>query len=135
MNNFKIRLKWVVILFPLSLLISCSAYRPTNTNDLCHIFLGETDWYEAARDAQHRAEGVQIGAFGLVGACAQVVQHHRRDARDDLLHELRNAHQRETEEDRTEEEGADRRTATTTAWPWRRPMPTNWAKPWRNAPP
>ncbi len=36
------------------LLSSCAAYRPSNTNDICDIFLGETDWYEAARDAQHR---------------------------------------------------------------------------------
>ena len=30
---------------------SCTTYRPDNTNDLCDIFLGETDWYEAAVDA------------------------------------------------------------------------------------
>lgn len=33
---------------------ACSTYRPSNPNNICDIFLGETDWYEAARDAQHK---------------------------------------------------------------------------------
>ncbi len=33
---------------------SCATYRPSNMNDLCHIFRGETDWYEAAVDANKR---------------------------------------------------------------------------------
>tara|TARA_R110001592_G_scaffold52649_9_gene161365 strand:- start:83342 stop:83959 length:618 start_codon:yes stop_codon:yes gene_type:complete len=33
-------------------LTSCATYLPPNTHNLCEIFLGETDWYEAARDAQ-----------------------------------------------------------------------------------
>jgi len=36
------------------LLSSCATYRPSNTNNICDIFLGEIDWYEAARDAQHK---------------------------------------------------------------------------------
>ncbi len=37
----------------LSLLLwGCSTYQPRNVDNICHIFLGETDWYEAARDAQ-----------------------------------------------------------------------------------
>lgn len=35
-------------------LSSCAGYRPNNPNNICDIFLGETDWYEAARDAQHK---------------------------------------------------------------------------------
>ncbi len=35
------------------LLSSCATYHPSNTNNICDIFLGETQWYEAARDAQH----------------------------------------------------------------------------------
>ena len=35
-------------------LTSCASYRPSNPNNICDIFLGETDWYEAARDAQHK---------------------------------------------------------------------------------
>jgi len=35
-------------------LSACAAYRPSNPNNICDIFLGETDWYEAARDAQHK---------------------------------------------------------------------------------
>lgn len=33
------------------LLLGCSTYRPSNPNNLCAIFLGETDWYEAAVEA------------------------------------------------------------------------------------
>jgi len=36
------------------ILSSCASYRPNNPNNICDIFLGETDWYEAARDAQHK---------------------------------------------------------------------------------
>ncbi len=35
-------------------LTSCASYRPSNPNNICDIFLGETDWYEAARDTQHK---------------------------------------------------------------------------------
>ncbi len=34
--------------------MSCANYKPSNLDDLCDIFLGEIDWYEAARDAQHK---------------------------------------------------------------------------------
>ncbi|MCO7225725.1 hypothetical protein [Pleionea sp. CnH1-48] len=36
------------------LLLGCSTYRPSNANDLCSIFRGETDWYEDAVDANER---------------------------------------------------------------------------------
>jgi hypothetical protein len=38
----------------LSALTSCATYQPSSPNNLCDIFLGETDWYEAARDAQNQ---------------------------------------------------------------------------------
>lgn len=38
----------------ITLLNSCATYRPTNTDNICNIFKGEIDWYESARDAQHR---------------------------------------------------------------------------------
>ncbi len=34
------------------LLPGCSTYQPRNVDNICHIFFDETDWYEAARDAQ-----------------------------------------------------------------------------------
>lgn len=40
--------------FLLLSLFSCSTYQPSNTNSVCDIFYGETDWYEAARDSQHQ---------------------------------------------------------------------------------
>lgn len=48
------RIKIIVTGCLILALISCATYRPTNTNNICAIFLGETDWYEAARDAQHK---------------------------------------------------------------------------------
>ncbi len=46
--------KALFIAIVVMVLSSCAAYRPSNPNNLCDIFLGETDWYEAARDAQHK---------------------------------------------------------------------------------
>ncbi|WP_444995570.1 transglycosylase SLT domain-containing protein [Aliikangiella sp. IMCC44359] len=48
------RLKLHIICLILLCLSGCATYVPTNSNNLCDIFLGETDWYEAARDAQHK---------------------------------------------------------------------------------
>jgi len=42
----------VIILFFLQ--SSCSTYQPHNHDNICDIFFGETDWYEAARDAQRQ---------------------------------------------------------------------------------
>jgi hypothetical protein len=36
------------------LLPGCSTYQPRHSESLCHIFFGETDWYEAAREAQRQ---------------------------------------------------------------------------------
>ncbi len=44
----------VIIITTLVLLNACASYIPRNPDDLCEIFYGETDWYEAARDAQHK---------------------------------------------------------------------------------
>ncbi len=44
-----------IILFSIlvTLLSSCATYKPSNTSDICNIFMGEIDWYEAARESQH----------------------------------------------------------------------------------
>jgi hypothetical protein len=41
-------------LLPLIILTAagCATYRPTNTNNICSIFLGEPDWYESAVSVQ-----------------------------------------------------------------------------------
>lgn len=38
----------------LTLLTSCATYRPSNVDNICQIFRGETDWYEAARETQEK---------------------------------------------------------------------------------
>ncbi len=42
-----------VMLPLLGLMSGCATYQPSNPDNLCNIFLGETDWYEAAVDAQN----------------------------------------------------------------------------------
>ncbi|MFT6031210.1 MAG: hypothetical protein ACI8O8_002960 [Oleiphilaceae bacterium] len=44
--------KGLTALVLLSVLTSCATYRPSNLNNVCDIFLGENDWYKAARNAQ-----------------------------------------------------------------------------------
>jgi len=46
-----LRLIVISLCLPLS---GCSTYQPHNTDNICHIFFGETDWYEAAREAQRQ---------------------------------------------------------------------------------
>ena len=48
--------KFKVLLIALILTFSagCSVYRPSDTNNICNIFIGELDWYEAAVDAQNK---------------------------------------------------------------------------------
>ena len=48
MNKF-----WVLLLV-IALTQGCSTYRPTNAENLCDIFWGETDWYEGARTSKKR---------------------------------------------------------------------------------
>ncbi|MEX2490921.1 MAG: transglycosylase SLT domain-containing protein [Nitrospirales bacterium] len=36
------------------LLSGCLTYQPHNPDNVCHIFFGEPDWYEAAREAQQK---------------------------------------------------------------------------------
>ena len=44
-------IRYIALVFFL-LLPGCSTYQPRYLDNVCHIFHGETDWYEAARDAQ-----------------------------------------------------------------------------------
>ena len=48
------KLKILLITVILVLNLGCAVYQPGNTNDICNIFSGETDWYEAAVDAQNK---------------------------------------------------------------------------------
>ena len=41
----------LIFIFMLFFLTSCATYRPTQINNICSIFRGEPDWYEAAREA------------------------------------------------------------------------------------
>ena len=42
----------IIVISLILLLSGCSTYNPNNPDNICDIFWGETDWYEAARDAQ-----------------------------------------------------------------------------------
>ena len=52
----------IFLLITLSMLGSCATYQPTQINDVCKIFWGETDWYEDARDVKKRW-GVSISVM------------------------------------------------------------------------
>ena len=47
-------IQMVFVVSGILLLSSCATYVPSNKDNLCAIFEGEPDWYEAARDAQHK---------------------------------------------------------------------------------
>ncbi len=51
---FRQRIKQLIISLLALILSSCASYQPSNVDNICDIFLGETEWYEAARDAQHK---------------------------------------------------------------------------------
>lgn len=42
----------IVLVCLLLTLSGCATYQPTKVDNICHIFRGETDWYEAARESQ-----------------------------------------------------------------------------------
>ncbi|TFG65655.1 MAG: hypothetical protein E4H32_01505 [Nitrospirales bacterium] len=52
----------LIVISLLLLLSGCSTYQPRHLDSLCQIFFGETDWYEAARQAQ-RQWGTQINVM------------------------------------------------------------------------
>jgi hypothetical protein len=47
-------LRVFLLLLILLSLSGCAIYQPGNTNNICSIFRGETDWYEAAVDAKNK---------------------------------------------------------------------------------
>jgi hypothetical protein len=44
---------WLVVAMTVGI-SGCSTYQPTQTNDVCKIFWGETDWYKDARKSSKR---------------------------------------------------------------------------------
>jgi hypothetical protein len=58
----KMRLTKIFLLSVAFALSGCATYKPSNTNDVCQIFRGETDWYKAARSANKRW-GTPIGVM------------------------------------------------------------------------
>lgn len=51
---FQKRLQYLLLSGIVLLLSACATYKPSDPNNICNIFWGETDWYEAARDSQHQ---------------------------------------------------------------------------------
>ncbi len=47
-------IKAAISLALITTLSGCATYRPSNVDNICHIFRGETDWYEAAVDANKK---------------------------------------------------------------------------------
>ena len=61
-NNLKTVVSKAFLLSAVLALSSCATYKPSNVNDVCQIFRGETDWYKAARSANKRW-GTPIGVM------------------------------------------------------------------------
>ena len=47
------RIYWILLAITVGV-SGCSTYQPTQTNDVCKIFWGETDWYKDARKSSKR---------------------------------------------------------------------------------
>jgi hypothetical protein len=47
---------YLAVLCVLLLIAGCTTYQPARTENICVIFRGDTDWYEAARNASKRWE-------------------------------------------------------------------------------
>jgi hypothetical protein len=56
------KIKSLIICLFVFVLTSCSTYQPTQVEDVCKIFYGETDWYKDARKANKRW-GTPIGVM------------------------------------------------------------------------
>lgn len=54
MNRFKSFYQWVTLSVICALLAGCASYRPSNTGNMCSIFRGSSDWYEAAKKSNKR---------------------------------------------------------------------------------
>ena len=52
MYHNKVKVSLITVILMLNL--GCAVYQPSDTNNICNIFNGETDWYEAALDAQKK---------------------------------------------------------------------------------
>lgn len=48
------RIKWSSLLVASALLGGCATYKPSAPNNICSIFQGNSDWYEAASDANKK---------------------------------------------------------------------------------
>ncbi|NVJ49720.1 MAG: hypothetical protein HWE11_04990 [Gammaproteobacteria bacterium] len=68
----------------LSLLSGCATYRPSNTENICEIFRGETDWYEAAVEANENW-GTPIWVMMAIMHQESRFKHDVRAPRDYLL--------------------------------------------------
>ena len=53
----------------------CAVYQPSNTNNICSIFRGETDWYEAAVDAHKKWKTPIAGMMAFMYQESRFVAH------------------------------------------------------------
>ncbi|MCP4078359.1 MAG: hypothetical protein GY744_19510 [Gammaproteobacteria bacterium] len=50
----KINFTYLLLALLVTTTSGCAVYQPSDTNNICNIFQGETDWYESAVDAQKK---------------------------------------------------------------------------------
>lgn len=70
-----LRVKSICAALLLAMLSGCAVYQPTDTNDLCKIFKGETDWYEDAVEARDQWRTPIAGMMAIMHQESRFVAH------------------------------------------------------------
>ena len=79
-----LRSQWCLYLIGLLGVTACSIYQPANTENICAIFRGETDWYEEAVDA-NKQWGTPVWVMMAIMRQESGFKHNVRAPRDYLL--------------------------------------------------
>lgn len=65
----------LLLAFVIASLSGCAVYQPADTNNICNIFRGETDWYEAAIAAQNKWNTPISGMMAFMHQESRFVSH------------------------------------------------------------
>ena len=81
---FKYSFQCIVAALIFLLMAGCSTYRPSNTENICDIFRGDTEWYEAAVESNEQW-GTPIWVMMAIMHQESRFRHNVRSPRDYLL--------------------------------------------------
>ena len=69
------KLKILLLAIMFMSISGCAVYRPSDTSNICSIFIGETDWYEAALAAQNKWQTPIPGMMAFMHQESRFVAH------------------------------------------------------------